>query len=737
MMIKVGSEYISLDQEPVMVKQAKTPDLLGTAGDFSYQFDIQNTSEYRRILGIKSLYTEQFNVDAELINDDGVTVYRGIVNVEGIETYVMHCSFIAGNSDWFTVLSEKKVYDIPIGFLDQYKEKLFTLLPNGIIVTPNSRLVANWDNTEGIVFPLIDMGKLRDWSTDSLYTEDFMPWTFIRHLMKAILDSNGFKLDGDLLNDGLYNQLIVGTTFTNDNSLPFFEGLAIFVGKSGNQTINTVASVVTFTLTSFPYYVGSYNTWAANTYTVPIDFVGHLSIDFDFSGSTTYTIELLVNGVVESTIEGTGAEVSKTFREIGPGLYRPTEYFFNEGDVIQVRAKTAAGSVDILDGATLKMEVVSLQNWYPQFLVGGLTQGDFVKSVFTMFNVISSFDPITKTVTCSLFKNITSNTTDLSQYLDSYVIDTVEILQDLAKQITFKHEVSPTELAQDFNKTTPTPFGGESIELSNRMLTGTKDVETNFTAGMDYFNDLVRASLLDVGGITLTPSGDVKEFASVTNSSGPIFHTVDQDGNPENHGLSDMDVVLITGTSNGEYIGMGYVQAGAAFGLGADEFRMRRMDFVSTATGNWQRVSLNRSTNSDNVFIAVYVPNGPMTNFSKRSSFDYGSSTYTEFPWAYFLKESYSVPYDNMLLTPAFGQTANYKQFPLVDNYWKQYRQSIENAVKVKTTMLLPYVVYENMRFDQAVYLTTEDFTGLFFIQKIEGYVNSYTPCSVDLFRLL
>lgn len=735
MMIKVGSNFISLDDYPVMVRQAKTPDLLGTAGDFSYQFDIQNTAEHRNILGIKSIYSEQFNVDADLVNDDGVTIYKGILNVEGIETYIMHCSFIAGNSDWFTTLSEKKVYDIPLSYLEQYKELQYTII-SGFPVTPNSRLIANWDNTEGIVFPFIDMGKLRNWSSDSLYTEDFMPWTFIKHIMKAILNSNGFKLDGDLMTDGLYNQLIVGTPFTNDNALPFFEGLAIFVGKTGNQTINTVSSIVTFTETTFPFYVGSYNPWASNAYTVPVDFIGHLSIDFDFSGSTTYTIEMLVNGVVQSTIEGTGAEVSSTFRESGGGLYRPTDYHFDEGDVIQVQAKTSAGSVDILSGATLKMEVVSLQNWYPQFLVGAMTQGDFIKSVFTMFNVISSFNPVTKTVTCSLFKNITTNSVDLSQYLESYSIDTVEVLQDLAKEITFKHQESPTELAQDFNKISPTPFGGATIEVNNRLVTGTKDVETEFTAGMDYFNNLARASLIDVGGITLSPSGDVNDFGSVTSSSGPVFHTVDQDGNPENHGLNDLDVVLITGTANGEYIGMDYVRAGSFFGLGADEFALREKDFVSDTTGHWQRVSLTRSDNSDNVFVAVYVPKGPISNFSKRSDFNYSGDPYTELPWAYFLKESYDVPYDNLILSPAFGQTANYKQFPLVENYWKQYRQSVQNPVKVKATMLFPYVVYENLRFDQAVYLTTEDFTGMFFIQKVEGYVNSYTPCSVDLFRL-
>jgi hypothetical protein len=49
---------------------------------------------------------------------------------------------------------------------------------------------------------------------------------------------------------------------------------------------------------------------------------------------------------------------------------------------------------------------------------------------------------------------------------------------------------------------------------------------------------------------------------------------------------------------------------------------------------------------------------------------------------------------------------------------------------------MLPEVVYRNLRFDQAVVLKTEDFTGSFFIQKIEGYVGSHKPCTVELFRL-
>jgi hypothetical protein len=738
MMIKVNGSYIGLSEDPTMVRQAKTPDLLGTAGDFSYQFDAQNTSEIRRLLGLNSIYTEQFNVDAELVNDDGVGIYSGILNVEGIEKYVIHCSFLAGNSDWFSIVRDKKVYDIPVMFTDQYKELRYLVASNGHPITPTSLLTDNWANTEGIVFPFVDAGKLRNWGTKFLWTEDFLPWTFIKHIVKAIFQSNGLKAEGDLFSDGLYNNLIVTTQFTNDVSLPFFEGLSMFVGKSTNQSINTSPSVITFDLVDFPYNVGSYNSWnGTDTYTVPISFLGYLSVDFDFSGSVTYDIEMLVNGVVESNITGTGAEVTATFRDIGAGIYRPTKYPFNQGDVIQVRASISSGSTNILAGSTLKMEVDSLRHWYPQYMVGGMTQGDFIKSVFTMFNVVSSFDNITRTVTCSLFKNVLNNTVDLSEYLDSYSIDTIEVLQDLAAQMIFKHQESTTEIAEDYNKTTPVPFGAALIEPNNRMLADVKEIETEFTAGMDYYNNLFRTSLIDMGAITLEPSGEVKDFGSVTDDSGdPVFHTVDQDGNPENHGFQDMDVVLITGTANGEYLGMGYVQAGPPFGLGADEFKIRRADFVSDTTGHYQRVSLSTSTNSDNVYVAVYVPEGPVSNFSKFDEITYGTTQYDELPWAYFLKEAYGVPFDNLLLSPAFGQIESYTQFPLIDNYYALYRSSIENPVKVKTTMMLPEVVYRNLRFDQAVVLKTEDFTGSFFIQKIEGYVGSHKPCTVELFRL-
>lgn len=738
-MIKIGSSYIELEEEPTVVRQAKTPDLLGTAGDFSYQFDIQNTSEYRRTLGLISIYTQQFNVDAELVSRDGTPIYKGILNVEGIEKSLIHCSFIAGNSDWFALIADQKVYDIPLSFLEQYKELAFLYLSlSGRAITPTAQLVANWANTSGIVYPLVDTGMLRNWGTQDLWTDNFMPWTFIHHLVTAIFQSNGLKATGDLFTDGLYKNLIVATVNSNDISLPYFEGLAMFVGKSTNQSVNTVPAVVTFDLTTFPYSVGSYNPWnGTDTYTVPVDFYGYLSIDFDFDASVTYTIDLLVNGSIESTITGTGAEVTNTFRDIGPGIYRPTKYLFVTGDVIKVQVSISAGSANLLEGATLKMAVDSLRHIYPQYLVGGITQGDFIKSVFTMFNVVSSYDPNTRTVNCSLFKNLLASQNDLSNNLDSYSVDTVEVLQDLAKQMIFKHQEGLTDIAQSYNEITPVPWGAALIEPNNRLLTDTKDIETNFTAGIDYFNNLYRASLLDVGQFELTPTGDVEAFGSVTNSGGdPIFHTVDQDGNPASHGFNDMDVVLITGTANQEYLGMGFVQAGSFFGLGADEFSIRRLDFVSDTTGNWQKVSVNKSVDTDHIYLAVYVPKGPISNFSKLTQMEYANTVYTELPWAYFLKQPYGVPFDELFLSPAFGQPSSYKQFTLIDNYYALYRNSIENPVKVKTTMLLSEVEYLNLRFDEAVALMTEEFTGTFFLQKVTGYVGSHLPCEVDLIKI-
>lgn len=740
-MIKVDSSFIKLNDEPVIVKQAKTPDLLDAAGDFSYQFTIPNTAEIRSIIGVKSIYTESFNVNAELVTDDGIALYVGILNVEGIQKYVINCSFLAGNSDWFNLLADKMVYDIPISYLAQYKEPILHRFAgaDGLPVTPNANLVANWDNTEGIVFPFVDLGRLKYWSTTFTRSEDFMPWTFIKHIMAAIFQSNGLLFEGDLFKDGLYNQLIVGTAFTNNTTLPYFEGMSMNVASSANQTINTTPAVMTFDLTTFPWYVGSFNPWnGTDTYTVPLGFYGYLSVDFDFSTSVDYTIELMINGVSESTIEGTGAEVSAYFRQVTPGIYRPTTYLFTEGDTVQIMVSIASGSASLLDGSSIKLEVKELREYYPQFLVGEMTQGDFIRSVFTMFNVVSSYDPISHTVTCSLFKNLPNQTVDQTSNLSDYEIDTIEVLQDLGKQIVFRHQEGITEEARDYNKVTDIPFGAGVIESENRLLTQRKEVETYFTAGMDYFNERFRASLIDIGGINVEFVGDVEDFDTVTDdgSGNAVFRTVDRDGNPKDHNLTNDDLVMITGTANGEYLGMGLINVGSLFGLFPDQFIVRRLDFVSDTTGRWQRVRQTLPSNSENVFLAVYVPKSPVSNFSKLSAINYGSTAYNEMPWAYFLKQTYGVPFDNLILSPAFGQSEIYTMHTILDAYWGLYREAMRNPVKLKARMHFTESEYLNIRFDRAVTINTEEFSGMFFKQKLSGYVGSHKGCDDEMIKI-
>lgn len=709
MILKVNNEFIYLPDQPELVEQCKTADLLDSAGDFSYQFSIPNTAETRRILGIVAY--DNFEVDAELVSN-GHTVFAGILVVENIDIEIA-CSFMSGNTNWFALLGNKRISEIPIQYLERFKVPLF-------VVNPSPFLVATWTNTEGIAAPLVDRGRLRNLDNDLLESGDFLPMAFIKTIMIAIMNSNGLKIQGELLTDGLYNTLVAGSAVSMDTSLPYFDGLAILVGKNA-QTLNTTPQKVTFTLTSFPYYVGSFDTWDSTLsryLNIPINFQGKALIDFSFSTSVTYTIELRINGVTTDTITGTGVSVTDELNLPSP----------DEGDYFEIWASISSGTADILDAGSLRVTVTRLTHYYPHFLFGPMTQADFVRSVFTMFNVIPTYDKETKTVTANLFENLRHKTgVDLSQYLDRYEINTSEILADLAKDNIFQHQDNDTEEIEAFNASSEIPFGAGVFRPSSRVLNGDNTIETSFTSSKDYFNTWMRASLMDLSTMKFEISESLIDIVSVAdNGSGrPLVTTA------EEHNLNQLDFFTISDTSNNEYLGLGQVASIPS----PTQFVIARADFGSTATGKVAATTKNVSTDSGTVYIASYFPNMLVSDFSFNSTINYGA-LYTRVAWAFFLKEGFGLQIDNLRKSPAFGKGENNFSLTLMDSYYDLYRRSMDKPIKVKATMNIPEVVYHNLDFSEPVILNTPEFSWKFFNPKVTGYKGSEFKCVFELIKL-
>ena len=715
MMLKANGEFIRLPDEPEIVRQTKTADILDSEGDFSYEFMIPDTAETRGILGILSFDT--FDIDSELVSENGYTLYNGVTSIERFVTGFIACSFKSGNTNWFTLLSNKLVLDIPIPFLERFKIPI-------IATSPSADLVASWSNTEGIVFPLTDRGRLRLESTDRLTTADFQPWSYIRDVFIAVFQSNGLKIQGELLEDGLFNTLIASSLSsqfglaTEESSFPFYNGYYTYVGKN-LQSLNTTPQKVTFTLDTFPYVIGSFTPWdsSLSRYTnTNIKLQVQASVNFIFSSSVTYSIEVRRNGVVISTKTGTGLSAVDDLSII---TMEVNDYF-------EIWAYVSSGTVNINSGANLRVIPYRLSDYYPQYFFGSMTQSDLVKSIFTMFNVIPTYDKGTKTVTANLFENLAhKEPTDLSEYVSSYEIDAVQVLSELAKDIILMHQSSETDVSKSISNSLGRPFGSAVIR-PDRVLTDTKEVETQFTATVDYFNEKLQASLMDLGTILFDISDTQVDISSVAdNGSGIARFTT-----TESHGFNQLDFVYISDTSTGDYLGIGRVS-----NVPTDTtFDIQHLDFVSTATG---KASLaTRSYNLDNVYIASYFPSMPVSNFSFKSTVNYEGTDYSEIAWAFFLKQNFGLPIDDLRKSPAFGKDDSNTSITLSDSYYNLYTRSINKPITINAQMLIPEKVYMNMDLSAPFTINTPEFSWRFFLMRSSGYISSHIESLFELLKL-
>lgn len=715
MMLRVNDEYIFLPEPPQIVQQAKTADLLESAGDFSYQFGIPNTSENKRIIGITGF--ETLDVDAELMTN-GETIFSGNLAIERVADKI-YCSFSSGNSNWFAILGTQLVSDVPVEYTDHLKYPV-------VNTSPSALLVAAWANTSGIVFPLMDVGRLRNWDIARVDTGDFLPMVFLHEIMTAIFQSNGLKLAGDLLTDGRYKTLICGSAGgvsaagSAENMKRYVDGYSISVGKIALQTINTVPQKVTFDQLTDPYYNGTFSPWnSSNQYVAGAEMDTAFRLSFTFATSVTYTVTLRKNGVIVGTLTDTADSIDDQLIPGGANLA--------PGDILEIWASVSAGSTAI--DATSKMSVtfLSFDHYYPQFFLGPTTQKDFVKSVFTMFNVIASYDKYTKTVTCSLFEKISSRPPqDLSWYVKSYEVDYVEVLSDLAKDIIFKHQQG--ESTVEYNEVNDVPFAAGKISPDRRTLTGKKEIETIFTATKDYLNSRFRALLMDLGAIKFTTGDGEINIASVADDGGGIavFTTT------EDHGLHQLDYVTISQTTNGIYDGLGLVASVPT----PTTFKISFLAYGSSSTGIVQTSRRDTAGAADVIYLASYVPNMLVSDFSEHTTINYSGTTYTRIAWAYFLKPGFDLPIDELRNTAAFGQDEGYFNITLLDAYYNTFRKSVIKPTKVKTEMLLPEKVYKALDFARPVILNTPDFQWRFYIQKNAGYIGSEYLCNVDLIRI-
>ncbi len=352
------------------------------AGDFSSDFEVPNDSEVRKTLGYYSL--NQVN---KIIQKpfhffvDGVKTSTGRVFIRGVsDTFDLF--FIAGNGNWMNQITgsikdlDFSDYDIPFD-----------------APTINSQRTA----TDGIIFPLADWNTnykrlsnaylvkpISGISVDTIY--DLYPCFHEHTILKRLFESYGIRLAGNLLDDNIFNSLII--TPEQIKSAAYSSAITgVFQEMEGSEDdIVSPFPIGKLDMLSGTDYFDDANdrlTWPETAAGITFTF----SYQRPSNGGTSGTLQLRKNGAAVSTVEfGLALTASGSIK-----------LDMTAGDYVELwafPAGTYTASVQASYPESVTANRVIVSNMLPE-----IQQMDFIKHIASRFTCLIEYSEETQVLT--------------------------------------------------------------------------------------------------------------------------------------------------------------------------------------------------------------------------------------------------------------------------------------------------------------------------------------------------
>lgn len=717
MMLKVNGEYLDFNGSIEIEKKIKLfEDIETTDGDVSFAFDLELTSQNIKTLRIpfpdvssKRVYTIQ---DTEVFNDEGLRINKGSIRIESITGRFASCSFFGGNSNWFTAISgnlselDLSEYDRPLEYLE---------------------IIDSWSDTEGIVYPIMDTGTLITRGEAYLVPEDFVGCMFVHTLMKEIFKASDIKINGELINDPFYKTLVV---VCNGRSQEDINNRKSYVEKSTPQSMptNPTIDVITFDNDSvLPFFDGSQGNYdlANSRYVADIK----MKLEVSFTAQVTGINSLLSSFGYSLYLNGSPElDSSKILLDNGTAN---TSFIFNlsPGDYVDVRGATVGTDTAVVESANITFTPIFLYESYGKSSVPLWTKQQFVSNIFRIFNCLPSYDSISKTLTINYFDKIKDKLAiDLSEHIQVDTVDYAEFIGNYGQQNIFSYqEGSDEELAQ-YNISEFVKYGSGVIESQNDFIEETAEVvESDFSSPISYKNTTLDGSLERINFVEYD-EGDEVEFTSVTDDSGiAIFHISDADDYFEPDDI--VRLVSDVPTYNGEFV--------VAI-VTSSTIRMTTLAFDIDGTGTATKLE-HKLTTDDNVYLMSVTKLTPTADMFGSGRVIVNGVYQDNAMLAFFnllrLGKNFESNYKQGL---SFGNINSQFQFQntVLDSYWRQFDSIVNDPVMIKATGYLPWKIYNSINFLSPVHIKTAETSNLYYVNRITGYQNSYTPCEVELIKL-
>jgi hypothetical protein len=708
MMLKVNSEYLEFNGDIDIERKAKLFEEIDMVqGDFSYSFEIELTSENYRILGFpmpdnirKTVYQK---IDSEVLSDSGDLISIGYLRIERIVGRFASCSFYSGNENWFSQLTGNLS---EIDLREYETDQTATIIQN------------SWLESDGVVFPLVDSGDLSRRRYQVTKVEDYTPGIYLKDLVKKVFQSAGLKIAGELFEDDLYNKIVL---FSNNKSKSQIESRTINVkdsiGKSLTPSDNE--KVIFDTTSPLPFFTAS--NFASSTYTADVKMNLMINLSIKGAGGGFIIINVWRNGSFykRALIAGDSSP------DVSSILRIPLE----QGDTVDIYAATLGVIGGGYDTLTMEIKPTYLFAVFSDSVVPKWTKQDFVSNVLRLFCCVPAYDPYSKTVTINLFDKVKEKERiDLSEYIQITEVDYSEFISNYAQVNNFTYAEGDDIDLKEYNISTFFKYGSGQVTSNNEHIVVNETIlESDFTAPISYKHQAIQASIERMNFTELVGNGET-DVTSVDDDSGVAKLFVDNADFFELGGI-----VRISESTDSTYNGDWFI-----IEVGADYIKCLGMVYSEDAFAK-ATAMIHESTDSDDVFLMVNVPNKAVEDFSPIIDVYLEFTPLSTMAIAYFnmiyLGEPINEEYTQGLSFGNIQDPLSYQR-SLIDKYWQAFSRMLNDPVMLKFVANIPAHIHQQMDFLRPIEIKTLESVNLYYLNLERGYKGSHIQCEGELIKL-
>jgi hypothetical protein len=676
-------------------------------GDFSYSFEIELTSENYRILGFpmpdnirKTVYQK---IDSEVLSDSGDLISIGYLRIERIVGRFASCSFYSGNENWFSQLTGNLS---EIDLREYETDQTATIIQN------------SWLESDGVVFPLVDSGDLSRRRYQVTKVEDYTPGIYLKDLVKKVFQSAGLKIAGELFEDDLYNKIVL---FSNNKSKSQIESRTINVkdsiGKSLTPSDNE--KVIFDTTSPLPFFTAS--NFASSTYTADVKMNLMINLSIKGAGGGFIIINVWRNGSFykRALIAGDSSP------DVSSILRIPLE----QGDTVDIYAATLGVIGGGYDTLTMEIKPTYLFAVFSDSVVPKWTKQDFVSNVLRLFCCVPAYDPYSKTVTINLFDKVKEKERiDLSEYIQITEVDYSEFISNYAQVNNFTYAEGDDIDLKEYNISTFFKYGSGQVTSNNEHISANETIlESDFTAPISYKHQAIQASIERMNFTELVGNGET-DVTSVDDDSGVAKLFVDNADFFELGGI-----VRISESTDSTYNGDWFI-----IEVGADYIKCLGMVYSEDAFAK-ATAMIHESTDSDDVFLMVNVPNKAVEDFSPIIDVYLEFTPLSTMAIAYFnmiyLGEPINEEYTQGLSFGNIQDPLSYQR-SLIDKYWQAFSRMLNDPVMLKFVANIPAHIHQQMDFLRPIEIKTLESVNLYYLNLERGYKGSHIQCEGELIKL-